>query len=264
MAMAIYNAVTGGSAESRGISVHFPSGAAENAIKAAKKYGANLENHVSKQLTAEDIEKFDLIITMTGVQKKMLLSVINSDKIVTLAQFAGENGDVADPFGGDEVLYEETAAMIYDYINKGLNKCIFAKEEDAEAIANIEKENFSDSWSINSINTQIGLKQVIVYKENTEIFGYCIFMTAADEGEILRICVDKERRNQGTGSKLISCAVNIMKNRGASEIFLEVRASNENAIALYEKTGFIKTGIRKKYYDNVEDAILYNLKIKDR
>ena len=49
-----------------------------------------------------------------------------------------------------------------------------------------------------------------------------------------------------------------MIERGAVTLFLEVRASNEDAIRLYEKSGFIKTGVRKNYYENKEDAILYN------
>ena len=62
--------------------------------------------------------------------------------------------------------------------------------------------------------------------------------------------------------KLLDSAVKIMNSRGANEIFLEVRSSNCKAISLYEKYGFIKTGVRKNYYENKEDAILYNFKVE--
>lgn len=263
IAMAIYNALTGGeNSESRGMAVSFPSPAAENAKEAVKKYGGNLENHFSKQITLDDIENFDAIVTMTASHKEMLLSVVNSDKIVTLAEFAGESGDVADPYGGDLSLYEMTAEMIYNYINKALSQDEFAVLDDASSIAEIEAECFSDAWSENAVKIQIDRKQITVYKENGNLLGYCIFMTAADEGEILRIAVKPDARKRGIGRKLLDGAVKIMASRGASEIFLEVRASNKDAISLYEKFGFIKTGIRKNYYENKEDAILYNFKVE--
>ena len=86
-------------------------------------------------------------------------------------------------------------------------------------------------------------------------------MTAADEGEILRIAVNKKIRKAGLGRKLLTATIDEMKKSGANEIFLEVRASNESAIALYKSVGFEQIGIRKGYYDNKEDAILYK---KDR
>lgn len=263
MSMAIYNALTGGeNSESRGMAVSFPSPAAENAKEAVKKYGGSLESHFSKQITLDDIENFDSIVTMTASHKSMLKSVVNSDKIVTLAEFAGETGDVADPYGGDLSLYEMTAEMIYNYINKALSQNEFAVLDDASSIAEIEAECFSDAWSENAVKIQIERKQITVYKENGNLLGYCIFMTAADEGEILRIAVKPDARKCGIGRKLLDGAVKIMASRGASEIFLEVRASNKDAISLYEKFGFIKTGIRKNYYENKEDAILYNFKVE--
>lgn len=263
MAMAIYNTVTGGeNSDSAGVAASFPTPAAENAKEAVKKYGGNLENHLSRQLIVDDIENYSHIITMTTSHKEMLLSVVNSDKIITLAEFAGEAGDVADPYGGDLSLYEMTAEVIYNYIIKALNKCTFAVKEDTPVIAQIEAECFSDNWSENAISMQIDRQQIIVYKDDNKVIGYCIFMTAADEGEILRIAVKPDARKGGIGRKLLDRAVKIMKSRGASEIFLEVRPSNKDAVSLYEKYGFIKTGIRKNYYENKEDAVLYNFKVE--
>ncbi len=263
MAMAIYNAVTGGNnADSAGVAAGYPTPAAENAKEAVKKYGGNLENHLSRQLTVDDIENYSHIITMTASHKEMLKSVVNSDKIITLAEFAGELGDISDPYGGDLRLYEKTAEMLYDYIKKALSQNSYATDNDASEIAEIEKECFTDAWSENAVLMQIERKQVTVYKENGNLLGYCIFMTAADEGEILRIAVKPDARKKGIGKKLLDRAVKTMASRGASEIFLEVRASNTDAISLYEKYGFTKTGVRKNYYENKEDAILYNFKVE--
>ena len=120
-----------------------------------------------------------------------------------------------------------------------------------------QKEYFSDSWSENSVRIQVENKKVMVIKFANELIGYCIFMTAADEGEILRIAINHKIRKAGLGKKLLLASLGEMEKAGANEIFLEVRASNDSAKALYESVGFYEIGIRKKYYDDNEDAILY-------
>lgn len=267
MAMAIFNALSQDSrAASAGLQVGFPQSAAENARIAVKKYGGNLEGHTSRQLTFEDLEKYSLIITMTASQKQMLRSIYNDEKIITLAEFAGENADIQDPYGGSLMLYEDTAKMIYDYLKKGMKEeFTFAQTGDAQEIEQLEKQSFSDAWSINSIQREINQKRIIIIKDNNEILGYCIFMIAADEGEILRIAVKENMRKRGIGKNLIISAVSEMKNKGCKGAFLEVRASNSAAIKLYKSTGFEEIGIRKGYYaDNHEDAVLFKLEIKER
>ena len=260
MAMALYNKLTDApNADSAGLSVPFNVPAAENAVLAMEKYGANLKEHISRQLALEDMDNYSKIITMTSYHKDVIKSIYDSEKIITLSEFAGENDDVSDPYGGSFELYEKTAQTIYTYLKKGLFEgCFYAEEEDSNIIADYEKNLFNDSWSEKSVCEQIKEKRVMVFKENGKIYGYCIFMIAADEGEILRIGVDREMQNNGIGKKLLGFSLNEMKEKGCESFFLEVRASNEKAIKLYEKVGFEKIGIRKNYYsDNNEDAILY-------
>ena len=90
-------------------------------------------------------------------------------------------------------------------------------------------------------------------------------MVAADEGEILRIATRKDIRKSGLGKKLLTSVLSEMKKACVNEVFLEVRAGNESAIALYKSVGFIEIGIRKGYYrDNNEDATLFRLETKER
>lgn len=268
MAEAIFNSLSGIKAQSAGISVGIPSGAAKNACTAVEKYGASLEEHISTQLTVEDLEEYKLILTMTSTQKDMLLSFVNEDKIMTLGEFAGEDGEVSDPYGGSLELYEKTAEQIRYYIIRGIvrnSKCIFAENSDLDGIVEMEKEYFADSWSENSVKLHIDNKKVIVIKFGENILGYCIFMVAADEGEILRIATRKNIRKAGLGKKLLTSVISEMKKSGVNEVFLEVRAGNGSAIALYKSIGFSEIGIRKGYYkDNNEDAILFRLEIKER
>lgn len=263
MAEAIFNSISSVKSQSAGISAGVPSGAAKNACIAVEKYGTSLGNHISTQLTVEDLNEYKLILTMTSSQRDMLRAHLNDSKIMTLSEFAGETGDVSDPYGGDLELYEKTAEQIRRYILLGIvknSKCVFAEKEDAECIASMEKEYFPDNWSEKSIAQQIENKKVITINFGTQILGYCIYMIAADEGEILRIATDIKMRKSGLGKKLITSVINEMKESGVQEVFLEVRKGNEGAIALYKSVGFKEIGVRKGYYrDNGEDAVLFKL-----
>ncbi len=268
MAEAIFNSLTDVVAQSAGISVGIPSGAAKNACIAVEKYGASLENHISTQITLEDLEEYKLILTMTSSQRDMLRGYVNDDKIITLAEFAGEDGEVSDPYGGSLELYEKTAEQIRYYILCGIVKnseCVFAQNSDLDAILEMENEYFADSWSENSVKLQIENQKVIAIKFAENLLGYCIFMVAADEGEILRIATRKDIRKSGLGKKLLTSVLSEMKKSGVNEVFLEVRAGNESAISLYKSVGFNEIGIRKGYYkDNNEDAKLFKLETKER
>lgn len=269
MAMAIFNSLSKGEkASSAGISVGYASFAAEKAKEAVKKYGASLDEHLSRQITPDDLKEYSLIITMTESHKEILRRYLDDDKIMTLAEYAGENGDVSDPFGGNLALYEDTAQMIYEYIKKGLEnkcECTLAKGEDIYKITEMEKEYFSDAWSEKTVADEVEKERVIVIKDKEDIAGYCIFMVAADEGEILRIAVDNEKRKKGYGKKLLSFAIDEMKKLGCTAVFLEVRAANCAARALYHWAGFEEIGQRKNYYTKPrEDAIIYKLEIKER
>ena len=268
MAEAIFNTISKTKAKSAGMSAGAPQCAAKNACLAVKPYGASLEKHLSSQLSQEDLQEYKLIITMTSMQRDMLRSYVNEDKIISLADFAGEEGEVFDPYGGDLELYEKTLRQIYEYIVKGIlnrSECVYASEEDVKDIAQMESDYFADSWSENSVLTHIKNQKVIALRFGETLLGYCIFMTAADEGEILRIAVDKKLRGAGLGKKLLSAVLCEMKEDGINEVFLEVRSGNQGAIALYKSVDFEEIGIRKGYYrDNGEDAKLFKLEIKER
>ncbi len=117
MAEAIFN-ISGKNAVSMsaGLSVGGSKTAEKNAIRAAAELGANIENHVPVQLTAEMIENADIIAVMTQSHKLYLPSM---DKIKTLAELAeGDFEDVRDPYGGDIEIYRQCAAQIKKLIDE--------------------------------------------------------------------------------------------------------------------------------------------------
>ena len=94
-----------------------------------------------------------------------------------------------------------------------------------------------------------------------EIMGYAGVLYVLDEGEITNIAVHPLFTGKGVGFALMSAAQEYCRRAGVKSLHLEVRASNERAIALYRKCGFVRTGIRRGYYgDNGEDALLYSWK----
>ncbi len=99
--------------DSAGIFAPIGESAAQNAIAAMKKRNIDLSLHRTKPLTEELIDMADIILTMTQAHK-MLISNMAEDKVFTLMEYAGDDGDIPDPYGGDIEEYEETAEAISD------------------------------------------------------------------------------------------------------------------------------------------------------
>jgi ribosomal-protein-alanine N-acetyltransferase len=90
--------------------------------------------------------------------------------------------------------------------------------------------------------------------------GFLIGRIAADEFEILNMAVSGAHRRSGIASKLLESALDFSRITGCARSYLEVRASNGPAIALYARHGFTECGRRARYYrDPVEDAVLLSL-----
>ncbi len=74
------------------------------------------------------------------------------------------------------------------------------------------------------------------------------------KGHVVSIAVLEEHRKKGIGTVLLNTAMERMKKRGCDEVFLEVRVTNDEAIKLYEKLGFVKVRTIQYYYSDGEDA----------
>ena len=89
--------------------------AADNAIAVMKKRGIDLSLHRTKPLTEELINMADVILVMTEAHK-MLIENMARDKVFTLAEYAGSQGDISDPYGGYLDEYEKAADEINDLL----------------------------------------------------------------------------------------------------------------------------------------------------
>ena len=136
-------------------------------------------------------------------------------------------------------------------------------EEDVDAVMAIESDVYEFPWTNGIFNDcmQVGYS-CWVYQEQGKIVAYAVMSVAALEAHILTIVVHPESQGCGLGKMLLMHLLDIAKTHRAEKIFLEVRPSNEAAIALYEKTGFIHIGRRPNYYParhGREDAIVMAL-----
>jgi len=144
-----------------------------------------------------------------------------------------------------------------------------ATEDDLTTIDAIEAESFSSPWPMDIFRQEMQLpfnhSLVAVEKGsgNNILIGYIFFWTIDNEMQLHRLAVKKTLRKQGIGGLLLEEMINICRLKGVTEGSLEVRASNQDAIDLYQKAGFTIAGVRKCYYDDTrEDALIMLCKVK--
>ena len=131
--------------------------------------------------------------------------------------------------------------------------------EDLEQVMEIEQDLFSVPWTREGFFTFLTRENALflVVEEKGKILGYCGLLMVLDEGDITNVAVKRDRQREGIGNFLMESLIRLAADLGVTTIHLEVRAGNERAIRLYERVGFVRDGIRKKYYtDPTEDAVL--------
>ena len=139
----------------------------------------------------------------------------------------------------------------------GFTLCKFEARHLDEAEV-LEKKCFSDPWSRRSLEFMVSTFSGIACEDaGGRLVGYGCWIVSSDEGEIANIATHPDFRRCGIGRAMLDAMIADMSDRGVSSVYLEVRASNKAAVALYMSDGFIPVGIRKKYYSApVEDAVL--------
>lgn len=131
--------------------------------------------------------------------------------------------------------------------------------DDLDQVMEIEQDLFRVPWTREGYFTFLTRKDAmfLVVEEKGQILGYCGLLMVLDEGDVTNVAVRRDRQKEGIGNFLMESLVRLSEGLGVRTIHLEVRESNEGAVRLYERIGFRRDGIRKKYYENpVEDAIL--------
>ena len=134
---------------------------------------------------------------------------------------------------------------------------------DLDRIYEIEKIAYPFPWTRGIIKDCLSIGYACFGLQiGKDLTGYTIFSWAASEAHLLNLCIHPDWQQRGFGSLLLEYAISQMARLENETIFLEVRASNPEAAALYKKRGFKVVGYRRSYYqagDSREDAIVMRL-----
>ncbi len=247
--------------DSAGLSVT-GAAASVHAVLALREIGIDLGFHKSSLLTAEQVAWADEIGVMTRAHKVAVTSLfdVDPDKVIVLGK------GVPDPFGGSLEDYRLTRDVldkaVKEWLAPDIVRIAAMKKDHIEALAAIERDCFADPWSETALAEELDnpLARFFVAEKNGEVIGYLGTLIVAGEMNVTNIAVSPAHRRNGVADKLIEAAKRVMTREKLSRLTLEVRVSNEAAIALYEKHGFQKDGIRPGFYTHpTEDAAIYSI-----
>jgi ribosomal-protein-alanine N-acetyltransferase len=133
-----------------------------------------------------------------------------------------------------------------------------AKEEDLAFVEETARDRIPDTLSSETLLRPYLSDPdfLLLILEEEDDVGYLLFRLEGKEAEIDEIALRRGKDGMGRGSTLLEEGLAVLRKKGISKVFLEVRAANESAIRLYEKAGFRPYRVRKGYYGN-EDALCY-------
>ena len=129
------------------------------------------------------------------------------------------------------------------------------------AVMPIEHASYPKPWSVNVFNSELemfrrGERTYLAALQGRTLLGYAGMLYAGDDAHVTNIAVGPQFHRQGVATRLLAELAWAAIERGSTGLTLEVRVSNTGAQALYERFGFERAGVRKNYYENVEDAIV--------
>jgi ribosomal-protein-alanine N-acetyltransferase len=116
----------------------------------------------------------------------------------------------------------------------------------------LEQDLFvDDRWTARtywSELAQLDTRHYLVALDDERVVGYAGLCDYPDEAFVQTIAVARDAQGQGLGARLLQELIDEAGRRGQRRVLLEVRAGNDRAIALYERFGFRRSGLRRGYY----------------
>ena len=134
---------------------------------------------------------------------------------------------------------------------------------DLEKIRDKLQNDYDEFWNENILRKELEDEnsKYIVIKEKDKILGFAGVWISPVDAQITNIVVKKDSRKNGIGSLLLERLIEIAKNAKQEVLRLEINENNKPAINLYNKYGFEQVGLRKKYYNGRDNAVLMDLKL---
>lgn len=137
-----------------------------------------------------------------------------------------------------------------------------AQEPDLPRIAWIEETAFHDPWPLELLSYEFRHPRAFVLVASWgpgEPSGYVSFRHGGGEAELMRLAVTPDERRRGVARALVERGLEKLRRERIQSCHLEVRMDNEGAIAFYRNLGFERSGRRRSYYRDGEDALLFSL-----
>ncbi|WP_380681597.1 ribosomal protein S18-alanine N-acetyltransferase [Salinigranum sp. GCM10025319] len=143
-----------------------------------------------------------------------------------------------------------------------------AEQADLLDVFRIERATFPQPWPFSAFESFLGERGFLVAtRESSEVVGYVVSDTTPnhgrDIGHVKDLAIHPEARRQGIGRDLLHRALAALGSAGAALVKLEVRATNDAALALYRSEGFEPLRRVPRYYDDGEDAYVMVLDLAE-
>lgn len=137
-----------------------------------------------------------------------------------------------------------------------------ARMDDLDSIVSIENRVFREPWTKEQLSYE--LKQlsgkIVNVIEEKDIIGYIMVQKVRNEAQILNIAIDISYQCRGRGKKLLKYTLDELGSE--TDVFLEVRESNLQAIKLYSDFNFEDIGLRQTYYSDGENALIMHRRVE--
>ncbi len=142
-------------------------------------------------------------------------------------------------------------------MSKGLELAA-AGHGDLPAIDLIERASFVEARPLATFAAELerAIARLVVAKIDGRVSGYCNYWLVLDEASLLSIAVHPDHRGRGIAGALLEHLLAEATNAGCLQVLLEVRRSNQPALALYHRHGFTVSYQRRAYYSDGEDALV--------
>jgi [ribosomal protein S18]-alanine N-acetyltransferase len=128
-----------------------------------------------------------------------------------------------------------------------------------DEVVELDRRSLGGMWTRNGYQRELDSpnSDLLILSTPNAVLGCGCLWAILEEGHITTLAIDPSVQNQGLGQALLQALLASARQRGLEWATLEVRVTNQRAIALYEKFGFAAVGERKKYYqDTGENALI--------
>ena len=137
-------------------------------------------------------------------------------------------------------------------------RIIRMRRRHLRAIMRIENQVYPRPWTIGVFTSELLARDrcYVVAKVGSTLVGYGGMLCSLDDAHITNVAVDPAWHRHKIGTRLLAALAQQARAEGRKNLTLEVRVSNKAAQAMYQRFGFAPAGIRQRYYEGVEDAIV--------